>query len=140
MVSTFLLVLYFPVSTAKEIKWPPHLPPPYGLFRLDEGTGMELNNQLCMQSGSSNVPGCGKDKFLESNKGIVYVQKDHQPGFDPDAGNCGANPCHPGANWLQDPHFGVVLSCGNGDTMHKDAIRLPDLDYGSTGKWAMNFW
>jgi len=38
------------------------------------------------------------------------------------------------------PHFGIVLSCGNGDTMHKDAIRLPDLDYGATGKWAMNFW
>lgn len=125
-------------STAKEIEWPADVPPLFALFRFDEGTGMELNNEVCLKDGAAAA--CGNDEYLGSNKGVVYVQDDHQPGFDATSGNCGADPCHPGANWLPDEHFGTVLNCGNGDTMHKDAIRLPDLDYGSTGKFTFNWW
>jgi len=125
-------------STAKEIEWPADVPPLFALFRFDEGTGMELNNEVCLKDAAAAA--CGNDEYLGSNKGVVYVQDDHQPGFNATSGNCGADPCHPGANWLPDEHFGTVLNCGNGDTMHKDAIRLPDLDYGSTGKFTFNWW
>jgi len=126
-------------SAAKEIKWPEDVPPLYALFRFDEGSGMDLNNEVCLKNAGAEQ--CGADEYLKSNKGVVFAQDDHQPGFNETTGKCGADPCHPGeGNWLQDEHFGTVLSCGNGDTMVKDAIRLPDLDYGSTGKFTFNWW
>jgi hypothetical protein len=127
-------------ASAKNLIWPKDVPTPYALFKFDEGRGLELNNYVCTQAGTTDAAGCGKDFFLKSNKGMVYVQNDHQPGYNPDTKDCGNVACHPGANWLEDDHFGTVLSCGNGATLHKDAIRLPDLHYGSTGKWAFNFW
>merc|ERR1719160_149947 len=135
------LVFFLLGSEAKEIEWPASMPAPYALFRFDEGKGLQVENEVCVKSASTTTPGCGKDFFLKSNKGKIYVQDDHQPNYDKVSGKCGDKACHPGANWLRDDHFGNVLSCGNGDTLHKDAIRLPDLDYGSKdGKWAFNFW
>ena len=100
-----------------------------------------MENEVCVKSASTTTPGCGEDFFLKSNKGVVYVEDAHQPNFDSKSGKCGDQACHPGANWVQDDHFGNVLHCGNGDTEHKDAIRLPDLDYGSKdGKFAFNIW
>jgi hypothetical protein len=135
--SALIIALSLRTLAAKEINWPSDVPSLFALYKFDEGTGMELNNQMCT---SASVPGCGVDPFLGSNKGIVYVEDEHQPGWDASEQNCGSSPCHPGANWLSDPHFGTVLSCGDGTTLHKDAIRLPDLDYGSGGKWAFNWW
>jgi hypothetical protein len=138
--SLWFLALTLQGSAAKKISWPDSVPSPFALFRLDEGSGMELNNQHCEKD--SSAPSCTPDKILKSNKGRVFVQPDHQPDFDADTGDCGGqlSSCHPGANWQEDEHFGNVLNCGNGDTAHKDAIQLPDLDYGKEGHFAMNWW
>lgn len=134
-----LWAFYLVTAAAKDVVWPSEIPSLLALFKFDDGQGLELSNSVC-QVGTTDAPGCSKDAFLGGNKGIVYVQDDHQPGYDPGTQTCGGKSCHPGANWINDDHFGTVLSCGNGDTLHKDAIRLPDIDYGRTGKWAFNFW
>lgn len=47
---------------------------------------------------------------------------------------------HPGANWVGDFKFGTTIACGSAATGQKDTLELADLDYGTSGAWALNFW
>jgi hypothetical protein len=93
--------------------WPDGMPVPLAYYWLDEGSGTKLKESV---SGVTDA-------------GFV----DHEIADQP-------NGVYPGETWIVDPNFGNVFQCGNPDTMAKDVLRLADIDYGSTGKFTINFW
>ena len=103
----------YPVARWKRFPfaWPASVPLPLAYYWLDDGEGSQLHDSI---SGSV--------------RGSVTYELADQP-----------SP-YPGANWVGDSKFGTTIACGSAATGQKDTLELADLDYGTSGAWALNFW
>jgi hypothetical protein len=93
--------------------WPSGMPQPVAYYWFNEGSGKKLK-----ESVSNNA-----------EAGYVDYEVADQPGG-----------VYPGETWIVDENFGNVFQCGNSETLAKDVLRLEDVDYGSTGKFTINWW
>ena len=91
--------------------WPASVPFPLAYYWLDDGEGSGLHDSVSGQQ-----------------RGSVTYEAADQP-----------SP-YPGANWVGDSKFGTTIACGSATTGQKDTLELADLDYGTSGAWALNFW
>ena len=91
--------------------WPASVPFPLAYYWLDDGEGSGLHDSVSGQQ-----------------RGSVTYEAADQP-----------RP-YPGANWVGDSKFGTTIACGSATTGQKDTLELADLDYGTSGAWALNFW
>jgi hypothetical protein len=130
MLAVFLTALATQVAANLPFTMPAGLPDPLAYYWLNDhapgsgvagappgGAGMTVKESV------SNVADAG---FVD------YDQIDQPQGI------------YPGVTWVDDPHFGNVFQCGNMDKdglgEAKDILRLADVDYGSTGRFTLNFW
>jgi hypothetical protein len=93
--------------------WPDNIPQPLAYYWFNEGNGTKLKESVSGVSDAGYVEAPTKDQPLGQ---------------------------YPGPTWIVDPYFGNVFQCGNPDTGAKDVLRLADVDYGSTGKFTINWW
>jgi len=107
--------------TVTPFKMPAKIPKPIAYYYMDEGYGFDLHEAV------SADPKAGSVKYVKDHQ---VAQEYKQP------------------NWVKDDHFGRTIACGRIDnkthpelgSQQKDFIHLSDIDYGSSGRWAMSVW
>ena len=81
-------------------------------YALNDGTGFDLRESV------SNTPNAGRVLYEDEHQTVNYTQP----------------------NWVEDEYFGMVISCGDNETVQKDTLELADVDYGVNGAFTINVW
>jgi hypothetical protein len=134
MLAVFLTALATQVAANLPFTMPTGIPDPLAYYWLNDhapGTGIPSAPHACMDGTATGCAGMTVKESMSdvADAGYVEYYEVHQP-----------QGAYPGVTWVKDPHFGNVFQCGNKDTQAKDVLRLADVDYGSTGKFTINWW
>jgi len=108
--------------------FPASIPAPMAYYYLAEGSGYDLTDSV---SGNTSA---GSANHVEEHQ---LAPKDQWA--DASSPKTAA---HSGPNWQEDEYFGTSIACGKiDDTItQKDTLSFADVDYGSSGSWAMSVW
>ncbi|MAD26010.1 MAG: hypothetical protein CMO44_17780, partial [Verrucomicrobiales bacterium] len=107
--------------------FPASIPAPMAYYYLAEGGGYDLTDSVSENTSAGSVKHVEEHQLTPGNE----THPDPQPGAD-----------HSGPNWQEDEYFGTAIACGKIDDtiIQKDTLSFADVDYGSSGSWAMSVW
>jgi hypothetical protein len=108
--------------------FPASIPAPMAYYYLAEGEGYDLTDSVSGDTAAGSV------NHVEEHQ--LAPQDQWADASVPE------NAAHSGPNWQEDEYFGTSIACGKIDDtiIQKDTLSFADVDYGSSGSWAMSVW
>lgn len=108
--------------------FPASIPAPMAYYYLAEGGGYDLTDSVSGNTAAGSV------NHVEEHQ--LAPQDQWADASSPETA------AHSGPNWQEDEYFGTSIACGKiDDTItQKDTLSFADVDYGSSGSWAMSVW